>query len=398
MPAGATSRADHAVRVGRWLLLTAIILVAVNLRGPIAAVSPVLPRIQDALGLSAGAASLLTSIPVLCFSIAAPAATLLAARTGPERAIGIGLAGIVLGTLVRSVNGTPAVLAGTVLIGVAITVGNVLVPVVIKRDFADRVGSVTGLYTAALTGGAALTAALTAPVADVAGWRIALGGWGVLAVAAWFAWTTARHQRAGAVARRDTGRASVLRHPLAWVLALFLGCQSTLYYAMTAWLPTVLVDTAGTSEATGGAAMSLFQLIGITTTLIVPPLATRLPGQRWLATLVAALWLSSLAGLLLLPEAWPLWSVVAGLAQGAGISLAFTLVILRARRSESVAALSGLTQGAGYALGASGPLVMGVLLDVTGGWTVPLLALLGIAAALGAAGIAAGRAGVYVDD
>lgn len=387
----------HHVPVRRWLLLSAVILVALNLRGPIAAVSPVLLDLQDALGLSAGAASLLTSIPVLCFSIAAPAATLLAARTGPERAIGIGLVGIALGTVVRSVNGAPAVLAGTILIGVAITVGNVLVPVVIKRDFADRIGGATGLYTAALAGGAALTAAVTAPVAEAGGWRLALGGWALLAVLAWFAWLAAFPRRTGVASQRDTGRASVWRHPVAWVLALFLGCQSTLYYAMTAWLPTILVDTAGTTSATGGAAMSFFQLTGIATTLVVPPLATRLAGQRGLALLVAGLWLCSLSGLLLLPGVWPLWSVVAGLAQGAGISLAFTLVILRAQRPQAVAALSGMAQGAGYAMGASGPLAMGVLLDVTGTWSAPLLTLLVLSAVLGAAGVAAGRAGVYVD-
>lgn len=373
-------------------------LVAINLRGPIAAVSPVLLDVRDALGLSAGAASLLTSVPVLCFSIAAPAATLLAARTGPERAISIGLVGIAAGTVIRSADGAPAVLVGTVVIGVAITVGNVLVPVVIKRDFADRIGSVTGLYTGALAGGAALTAALTAPIANDTGWRLALASWVVLAVLALAAWLMALPAHTRAVPQGATGRvASVWRHPIAWLLALFLGCQSTLYYAMTAWLPTILVDTAGTNSAIGGAAMSLFQVTGIATTLIIPPLATRLTGQRGLALLVAGLWLVALSGLLAAPDVWPLWSVIAGLAQGAGISLAFTLVILRARKAESVAAVSGLVQGAGYAVGASGPFVMGLLLDVTGGWTVPLLALLGTAVVLGAAGLAGGRGGVYVD-
>ncbi|MPY85612.1 MAG: MFS transporter [Actinophytocola sp.] len=183
-----TSRRGGTVAVRRWLLLTAVVLVAINLRGPIAAVSPVLPELRATLGLGSGSASLLTSIPVLCFSIAAPAASMLAARTGLERAISIGLAGIALGTVVRSLDGPAAMLAGTVIIGVAITVGNVLVPVVIKRDFADRVGIVTGLYTAALAGGAALTAALTAPIAAAGGWRLALAVWAGIAVLAWCAW------------------------------------------------------------------------------------------------------------------------------------------------------------------------------------------------------------------
>jgi CP family cyanate transporter-like MFS transporter len=257
------SRGQSRTPVRRWLLLAAVLLVALNLRGPIAAVSPVLSDIQAALDIGGGAAGLLTTVPVLCFALTAPMVAALAARTGIERAITIGLAGIAIGTLLRSVDGPPSAFAGTLLLGVAITVGNVLLPVVVKRDFPDRIGMVTGFYTAALTAGAALTAALTAPLAVVLGWRGALAGWAVIAMIAAIAWTALFSRRGSPVRHQPTdGPSRVWRNRTAWAVALFLGAQATLYYSLTAWLPTVLVDDAGLSTAVGGAAMSLYQLVG----------------------------------------------------------------------------------------------------------------------------------------
>ncbi|MGH3517812.1 MAG: MFS transporter [Haloechinothrix sp.] len=374
-------------------MLSAVLLVAVNLRGPIAAVSPVLTDLQSALGIGGSTAALLTTLPVLCFAVAAPAVVAIAARTGAERAILLGLAGIAVGTVLRSVDGTAAVITGTVLIGVAITVGNVLVPVIIKRDFPARVGSVTGMYTAALAAGAALTAALTAPIAVAAGWRNALASWGTLAVIAAIVWMVAfRGRTAPAKADPVTRSPGVWRSSIAWALALYLGAQSALYYSITAWLPTLLADDAGLSAGTGGSAMALYQLVGIVSTLVVPSWATRSRGQSGVALVVGIAWAGTLVGLLIAPGVWPLWSVTGGLAQGAGISLAFTLVILRARDLETVGSLSGMAQTVGYALGAGGPLLVGAVRDGTNSWTPPLVTLLALAGVLVATGAFAGRA------
>ncbi|MGH3432363.1 MAG: MFS transporter, partial [Thermocrispum sp.] len=180
---------------GKALLLVAVLLVAVNLRGAIAAVSPVLPEIRSDLSLSAAAAGLLTTLPVLCFAVMAPAAAWLARRTGLERAVLVGCLAVGLGTVLRTLGGTAALLLGTLAVGAAMTIGNVLVPVVVKRDFAGRAGTVTGLYTAALAGGAAAAAALTAPVAGVLGWRVGLAVWATLAIVAAGVWQLATRHR-----------------------------------------------------------------------------------------------------------------------------------------------------------------------------------------------------------
>lgn len=387
-----TESAATGVVTRRWLLIGAVILVAFNLRAPIAAVSPVLPDLRAALRISSGTAGLLTALPVLCFAVAAPLVVLLAKRTGPERAITLGLAGIAAGTVLRSTDGLTAAIAGTVLIGLAITVGNVLVPVVIKRDFPRRVGPVTGIYTASLAAGAALTAALTAPIAVTTGWRGGLALWAVLAVTAGVVWTVAfRHTAAPAKPLTGVRSPGVWRSGTAWALALFLGAQSALYYSVTAWLPTLLSDEAGLSAGAGGAAMALYQLAGIASALLIPPLATRSSSQRGLAALIGVVWIATLTGLLVAPGLWLLWSVLSGLAQGAGISMAFTLVILRGRDITTVGRLSGMAQAVGYSVGAAGPLLVGAVHDATGSWLPPLLLLLGVAGAMSTTGAIAGR-------
>lgn len=386
---GAVPTGAPAARAG--LMLAAVIVVSLVLRGPIASVAPVVPDIRSALGIGGTAAGLLTTLPVLCFAIASPMVATMARGRGPENVVLASLAAVGAGIIVRSLGGLPSVLAGTVLIGLAVTVGNVLLPALIKRDFGHRVGAVTGVYTASLAAGAAVTAALTAVLADLMGWRIALACWLVLPLGAAVVWRWAFPPRPAVPASQAPHGHRVWRSPVAWAVGFFLGAQSALYYSFTAWLPSILVDTAGVSAGVGGSAMALFQVVGIATTLTVPLLDVRLRTQSGLALGVGALWAIAAGGLLADPLLWPLWSVVGGLAQGAGIALAFTLVLLRAGSAAAVGDLSGMSQAVGYTIGACGPLAVGLAFDASGSWTPPLLVVLGLAAALAVVGVAAGR-------
>jgi len=395
-------RQSPAALGGRGQLL-AVLLVALNLRGAIAAVSPVLPAIRADLSLSAAAAGLLTTLPVLCFAAAAPAAAWLARRTTVERSILIGCLAIAAGTLLRTLGGTVLLMTGTLAIGVAMTLGNVLVPVVVKRDFHSRASTVTGLYTAALAGGAAASAALTAPIAAAWGWRTGLAVWALLALGAAVVWGVAVDHRRDDVPRNSdhattarppaaSGRSSGLwRQQVAWAVALFLGFQSVCYYSVTAWLPTLLVDTVGVDLATAGLAMSVFQILGIGGTLLVPLLVHRRPAQSGLGLAIAAGWVVTVSGLLAAPSLWWVWVTVGGVAQGAGISFAFTVLVLRARDTAAARSLSSMSQLIGYSLGAAGPFVVGWLYGVTEAWVLPLVVLVTVAACQGLAGFAAGR-------
>jgi CP family cyanate transporter-like MFS transporter len=382
------------------LLLLAVLLTGVNMRGAIAAVSPVLPDVRAEIGLTPTVAGLVTTLPVLCFAVLAPPAAWLGRRMGAERAVLAGLLAIAAGTALRALDGAPVLLAGTFVVGAGMTAGNVLLPAVTKRDFGERAGTVTGLYTGALAAGAALTAALTAPLAVLMGWRWALASWALLAlVAAAVWWAATRH--AGAAAEpvvsapgeRPAG-VPVWRSPLAWAVAAVLALQSVLYYAVTTWLPTLLTDEIGADLGAAAAAATLFQVLGIPGTLVVPAVLARRrrgPGQSGLGLAVSATWAVLLVGLFVAPQAWVLWAVVGGLAQGAGVSFAFTLLVLRARDDSAVRRLSGMCQLVGYSVGAAGPLAVGALYAATGGWRAPLVLLLVVNGVHAAAAVVAGR-------
>ncbi|MGY1615518.1 MFS transporter [Geodermatophilus sp. SYSU D00691] len=383
---------------GTGLLLAAVLLTGLNLRGAIAAVSPVLPEVRADLRLSPTVAGLLTTLPVLCFAALAPAAAGLGRRSGAERAVLASLVVLAAATALRVLDGAAVLLAGTVVIGAAMTVGNVLLPVVVKRDFGSRAGTVTGLYTTTLAGGAAVTAAATAPLAALWGWRVALACWAVLALLAAAVWaraTRAVADRGPAPEARGSGP-RVWRSPLAWAVSGLLAVQSALYYAVTAWLPTLLLDEVGSIDA-GAAAATTFQLVGIPGTLVVPLVVRRWAGQRVLGVAVAAAWAALVVGLLVAPAAWPVWAVVGGLAQGAGVALAYTLIVLRSADEDQARRLSGMAQVVGFTGGAAGPLAVAVLYAATDGWPAPLALLLLLTAAYGGTAVVAGRRRTLAD-
>jgi MFS transporter, CP family, cyanate transporter len=372
-----------------WVVV-GIVLVALSLRGPIIAPTPVITEIQSDLGLSAATAGLLTGLPVLLFALATPLASKLIGRFGPETAVLVCLTGVLAGTVIRSAGPAPIVLAGTVVIGAAIAVGNIVVPVIIRRDVPwRRIPTVTAAYTAALNVGSMITALGTAPLAAVVGWRWALAAWGVLTLAALVFWLVVARRRAGtphttpAPAEPDTatgalrqarGTAQIRR--IGWWLTLAFCGQAISYYSVTAWLPTLLADTRGLSLSASGAGASLFQVAAIAGALGVPLLAARAPAWAPVAV-IGALWITLPLGLLVAPEGYLAWSIIGGIAQGGGFTTIFSIVARIVRTDAEAAATSARIQGSGYLAATVGPPLVGALNSGTGGWTVPLLVVLG---------------------
>ncbi|GAA2992838.1 hypothetical protein GCM10020229_01660 [Kitasatospora albolonga] len=341
------------------------------------------------------------------------------------------LALLTAGQLLRGLPATAALFAGTALAGAGIAVGNVLLPAVVKQRFPGRTGPATGLAMAAMSGTAALAAALAVPLARTTGPHAALALWAVPSLAAALLWRRG-HEAAGpprgrgepraaegsdlsagygrsparespypargscSSAARGSSRprgAALLREPLALAVAGFLGLVSLMFYVLTAWLPTLMRDQ-GHGAAEAGAMLSVFLLVGIPLGFAAPVLAARLPDQRPLAAAVSAATALGLAGLLLAPQAAWLWVVLLGVANGIGFPLSVTLLGLRTPDPATAARLSGLAQTAGYGLAALGPLTVGLLHTATGGWTAPLLLLLALVLPEAALGLAASRRGL----
>ena len=381
-------------RTAALLLLAAIVAVALNQRPGVVAVAPVLGELRADTGLSSALAGLLTTLPVLCFGAFAPVAPRLARRIGLETAVGLSLILLAVGIALRLLSPVALLYAGSVLVGAAIALANVLLPAYVKREF-RRPGAVMGLYSAALNVGAAAGAALTIPLAGALGvdWRWALGAWLVLALAGLALWLPV----AGTGhARRTTaplpeGSWSLLRQPLARQVTAYLGLQSVQFYSLAAWLPTLLADV-GIPAGRGGFLLGLANLVGAAGALLAPAQAGRMRTQRPLVLAVALAYLVGLGGLLVAPADGTLvWVAAFGLAQGSGFALALTLIVLRSPTPLTAARLGGVAQCLGYLLAATGPLVLGALHDVTGGWAWPVALMLALLAPMIWVGWGAGR-------
>jgi CP family cyanate transporter-like MFS transporter len=367
-------------RAGTALLVAAIVAVALNQRPAVVAVAPVLGDLRAETGLSSALAGLLTTLPVLCFGAFAPGAPRLARRIGLETAVALSLLLLAAGIALRLLSPVALLFAGSLLAGAAIAFANVLLPAYVKREFA-RPGAVMGCYSASLNIGAAAGAAVTVPLAHALGvdWRTALGLWLALALAALALWLpvagTGRAHRTSEPLPDDSGSWSLLRQPLARQVTAYLGLQSVQFYTVAAWLPTLLADS-GVPVQEGGLLLGLANVVGAAGALLAPAQAGRMRTQRPLILGVAASYTVGLGGLLVAPDTGTLaWVAAFGLAQGSGFALALTLIVLRSPTPLVAARLGGVAQCLGYLLAALGPLVIGALHDLTGGWIWPLVVL-----------------------
>ncbi len=378
----------------RFLLAVGLLLVSLNLRPSISALSPVLGTIRRSTGLSAAGAGLLTTLPLICFGLLAPVAHRLVRRSGTGGVILCCLVVLLAGILVRSTN-YAGLFIGTLLIGVAIAIANVLMPGIVKRDFPRQVSLMTGLYTALLSAGAALAAAVTAPLARALGgnWRLATGAWALpvlVAIGVIVPLRTHAHPAREVVVVGEPTKA-LWRSPVAWAVTLFMGMQSLEFYSALAWLPTVFHDR-GVSVVNAGLLLAATNTVAIFSAFVTPWIAHRIGDVRLAVLAAVALVALGLTGLLADPHHLDaLWAVLLGGGQGASVSLALTVMVLRSSNQHQAMALSGMAQGVGYLVAAVGPTLLGVLYDIVHSWDLPLMVLLGLLVVQAGAGCLAAR-------
>jgi CP family cyanate transporter-like MFS transporter len=365
-------------------------LVAFNLRPALSTVGPLLATIRDGTGLGASGAAILTTLPVLCLGIACALAAPLIRRIGPDLAVLAGSTILAAGLTVRGFGGLAPLFAGTALAAIGIGLDNVLLPALVKRDFAASGGLMTGLYTMTLCLGAAAGAGAAVPVEHAlgGGWPSALAIWSLPALAAAFVWIPFARRTTSTVAP-SVGR--LLRNPLAWWVTGFMGLQSSLAYILFGWLP-LLLQGRGLTPLDAGLYASLTTLVQAPGALLVAMLAARARDQR--AWIVAIPGLTAAAFLVLAFGAESL-RIPAACALGFGIGgcfgLGLTLIVLRAADAASAAGLSAMAQGIGYTGACLGPLAFGLAHEATGNWGVPGILFVSIATAAILIGLAAGR-------
>ena len=380
--------------------LLGVLLIAANLRAALTVVGPLVPTLQADTGLSALAAANLVTIPVLCFAVASPAAPWLAARIGLERALGAAILGTVAGIVLRSFTPQINLWIGTVLLGVSIAVMNVLLPALIRRDYAQKIAQVTSGYQVAQTVVAGLAAMFAVPIAEVApgGWRLAFGltaGFGGLAFAVFAPRLVGADVHGGPVAHIG----GVATHPaktpwvtaVGWQVSLFMGLQSSLFYTAITWFPSLEGDF-GVDPTVTGIHQGLFQAAGIIGSTLAGVLLSRTAGSQVKVMALTSWWgLAGVIGLLALPEISVVWITMTGTAAGTYIVFAISLMGLRSQNHTQTAKLSGMAQSVGYLVAAVTPMVFGVLRDATGGWEASLWMLATTQVLMIGAGLLAAR-------
>ncbi|MGC9439322.1 CynX/NimT family MFS transporter [Streptomyces sp. WG5] len=414
------------------LLLLGIVLAAVNLRPAITSLGALLEEVRDGLGMSGSVAGLLTSVPPLCFAVFGVTAPRLARRFGPGAVVCAGMAAIAAGLLIRPyAGGTAGFLAATALALMGIAVSNVLMPVIVKRFFPDRVGSMTGLYSMALAFGTSIAAAATVPMTNALGgdWQPGLAVWAVVAAAAVLPWIPfVRERRApstlapapdpsgeadagseapeapGVTGKPATARPAdrqaerpaeqpplrITRSRTAWALAVFFGLQATAAYITMGWMAQIFRDS-GVSAGTAGLLLAVIMVMGVPLAFVIPRVATRLPHQGPIVLVLGVCGLAGYAGLYVAPAggAWA-WALLLGVSNCA-FPLALTMVGMRARTGAGVAQLSAFAQSTGYLISIPGPLLVGVLYQHSGGWGLPIALMSALMVPQMVVGFLAGR-------
>lgn len=360
------------------LAVVALLLTAANLRGGIVVVGPLVEQIRSSLAISASAFSLLTTLPLLCFGVISLCVPALSRRWSPQVLAIAGLLVIGLGVLLRLVNDYAVVLLGTLLLGAAIALLNVLIPGLVKAFFPRKVGLMTGLYSVTLSVGAGMGVYLAVPLLERFGhWHYPVALWAVLPLLCTLFWLPMlRVEGVGRPA--NPVRVSLWRDKLAWAITCYMGLQSFYFYSMATWMPKMLLESCLDAHD-AGTATALINLVSIPFNFLVPIMAARLASQR---RLVLGIFLASFTGLVGLwwqPAMAPLlWASLVGVGCGGALSLALSLFVLRAANTAQATALSAMAQSIGYLLAASGPVVLGMMRDVEGAWQGALLLMMAL--------------------
>jgi CP family cyanate transporter-like MFS transporter len=365
---------------------------ALSARLAVAGVSPILPLINVDLPLEAAAIGILGMLPTLGFALMGILTPQLIPRIRLEPLLLIAILMSVSGQLGRALGTTvPVFLVLSLLTMVGLGLGNIVLPPLVKKYFPDRVGLLTGLYVTLFAISTAVAPQLAVPISEAAGWRVAVGIWSLVGAAAALPWIVVliqnraeRRSLTGPMHNRPPApgpRIRPWRSPIGWGLALiFAGCSSNTF-ALFTWLPAVLIDR-GFTPAAAGSMLALYAIIGLPTSLAVPLIVARRPRPFPIGMAFTLMFAIGYGGLLLAPStSAPLWVVVFGLGQGT-YSYALLMINKRTRTTAGSGALSGFAQGVGYALAGLGPLMFGLLHDLSGSWTASFALLCGCLVAL----------------
>lgn len=393
---GAPPERQPASRGTVVLTVIAFCLVAAVMRPAITAVGPVLDQIEASTGMSPATLGLITSVPLVVWAAVSPIAHDLGRRFGLSQTMVGALVILGIGIGLRAVEGAVFLWGGTFLIGVALAIGNVLMPAAVKRDFPDRVPLMMGVYSGILGATGAVASGIAVPLSSASlpgfahGWQVSLllTGAGLLPLA-FVLWLFTLRRSVTTAAPAPRGRTGIWTDPVAWLVAGYMGLQASGFYILVTWLPA-LSASAGRSATLAGVDVMVYQIAGLVGSITLP-FCLRGAATRVVPALIPVVGIAGVVGLFTAPALIPLWICLLGLFSGASLSMSLTLMAIRARDHHAASALSGMAQSMGYLITAIGPVAFGALHASTGAWGASLVLLGAYMIGQAAVGVFAGR-------
>ncbi len=373
-----------------FVALFGILLTTVILRPPVASVGPLVDELRQVLNLGSLEVGVLTSIPVFCFGVGAFASPAIVRRFGIDKTLLAVQVLIAIAIAGRLWFGFAGLLVGTAVIGLAIAVANVILPSIVRTRFPGRVGVVTATYTMTLAIAASFAASTAVPFSEVlGGWQGSLFVWVIPAIAALVVWATqVRGVENESSTHHEVETRSVRRSPITWWIVAFFGIQSLGFYALLAWMPSLVID-GGATPAEAGVILGVTTIAGVPFGMLLASNLNRFKSLSFPAAVSSGI---TTLGMLLLLTPYPLLAgVVIGLGQSSTFPISLNMISTRASTEAQTTELSTISQGYGYLAAALGTFVFGWVRDLSGSWVLPILLLAGLSATQLFAGFQAGR-------
>lgn len=373
--------------------LIVLLLIAGCIRAPLTSISPQINRIREDLGISISLFGVLTSIPIICFAVAAPLPyTKLFRKISNELLIVLALFILGLATIIRSIGNTPILFLATIILGIAIAILNVVTPAMVRRDYPLKITAIMPIYSALLALIASAAAGFSIPIARFFhnSWRIGISIWAILPLATALLWIPVLLN-----AKRTTHTSvnhwnTLLRSSSAWMVTIYMGLQSTLFYVQIAWLPKILMDQ-GYSEAKAGALLGFTTFSGFIFTFSLPFIFGRGSNQKYSVLVTALPGVFGFAGVHYLSTSWTVPSLILISATHAALPVALGLIAMKSPASDQTGHLSAMAQGIGYGISAIFPAAFGLIYQATNSWTIAINILIAISLIQAVIGLRANR-------
>jgi CP family cyanate transporter-like MFS transporter len=360
------------MKLSRHFELMALLAIAGCIRAPITSIGPQINEIRGSQNLGIIQFGFLTAIPVICFALAAPLPSLRVFRKiKTEQLIVFALLALATATVFRTLGSNSLLFGSTIILGISIAILNIVTPALVRRDYPKKITTVMPIYSAVLALMASLGAGLSIPIASYfdEDWRFGVSVWAVPALLVALIWIPLLRKAQPMPDTHENHFKELFRSKKAWLVSLYMGVQSAIFYTQVAWMPKILIDK-GYSAAEAGALFGLSTLCGFALTLILPLVFSRGEDLKFAILSTSIPGIVGFIGLNQLSNTWTIPALILISTTHAALPLALGLIAMKSPSVGATSHLSSMAQGIGYCIAAAFPILIGYSYEVSDSWLV----------------------------